>query len=272
MSPRSLNEVERGIRSLLMDRSPTFIEGVSLRGQDAYRRLVRNGVVNNILRSCPIAHGRLKLAGHAEGLTPWVARFLEEEGPTTRLYRDVPMDFARWIGALAERYPDALPHPSLPELIAWEVLEVDVLLAPNAAAQVVKTRPQLDLALVFDPSLRLAAYRYPVHRLGKDAPAGTAPFPDEGGPWVIVAWRDSERFRWKTVSPVFGQLLAMAAQTGAALGELFSQLRGMGQRFDEGFIRGQLVDFGGRGALVGFAEPDDPDSTSCAAATLHENR
>ncbi len=259
MTQADLKDVERGIRTLIMGKEASFMDDVSRRGQEAYRELVRNSLVGNVLRGCPVAHARLQASGEPEGLKPLIHRFLDEQGPSTRLFRDVPMDFARWITLLTEEQSDALPHPSLSELISWETLEIDVLIAPDAEPQLVDKRPRGDLAVVFDPSLRLAAHQFPVHRLRRELADGEAPFPEPGGPWIIVAWRGTERFKWRTVSPAFGQLLALAAQSGAALDDVLGDMRAMGQKVDAPYLRAQLADFVGRGALLGFAPPDAPD-------------
>jgi hypothetical protein len=259
-APKDLKGVEAGVRALIMGKDEAFMDDVSRRGQEAYRELVRTSLVSNVLRGCPVAHARLLAAGHDGGITPLIHRFLDEQGPRTRLYRDVPLDFARWLAQLAQDDASALPHPSLAELIAWETLEIDVLLAPDAEPQQVDRKPSDALAVVFDPSMRLAAHQFPVHRLKRELGDGEAPFPSPGGPWVIVAWRGTERFKWRTVTPAFGQLLAVAAQTGAALGDVLAELRTMGLKVDAPFLRAQLVDFVGRGALLGFAAPDPDDA------------
>jgi hypothetical protein len=248
----SLEKVERDLRSLLLDEEPRFIEGVPLRAQEIYRALVRNSLLSTTLNGFPIAR---KLVGE-EQATAFVARFLERAPPTTRLLRDVPMQFATWLVDEDAQGRLGAPHPAFAECVHFEAAEVDVIHSPaRDKSLVVDDTPQPSSTVVLDPSARLLVYRYDVHKM-----TTTSAFPAKPRttPALVFAWRQHERFVWRELSPATATLMARLAEGHAVDASLQAHVDEGGAPIDPGFIMALLVTLQRRGAIVGFTRPARP--------------
>jgi len=102
------------------------------------------------------------------GVRSWrgtVRRFFAEHRCRSPLFRDIPGEFLRWLEkAAATLHPD---RPWLYEFMHYEWLELDVSIDP--ATRACDIDPQGDLLAghpVLNPTVRLACYHYPVHRIG----------------------------------------------------------------------------------------------------------
>ena len=76
---------------------------------------MRNTLFANVLRTIP--HTR-KLCGD-DVIEPIIARYLEDVPIESRNLRGLSLRFAEWLAQSAGDLE--LPHPSLPELVHWEV-------------------------------------------------------------------------------------------------------------------------------------------------------
>ena len=149
--------LEAQFRHMLLARERVPFEGMSERSQQVYRRQVRKALTRGVKRAIPIA-GRLV---GKEALDDLLARWLADSPPTTRLYWQLPLAFCAWFVT----QPDPL-HPSLPELIHWETIEVDVLLAEDPAPGLsLAESAEEGLRPVLHPSARLCIYQHPVHTM-----------------------------------------------------------------------------------------------------------
>jgi hypothetical protein len=234
----ALRDVEKQWRSLVLGRDEALMPGIDPVRQRVYRRLVRNSLTGNIRRAIPHA---IRIAGEAK-IEELLVRFLDEVGPQTRIYRQVPSEFADW--AMAQELG------ALGELMHWEILEVDVILAPDT--EQIFSRTLTDGAVVITaPSARLAAYMHPVHQVN----ASTTTLPAASSePVLLLAWRAGERYAWQRIDGAVAKTLVAAAE-GKTSAEAFAAIEATtapGDRLDRERTKATLVDLQRRGAIAGF--------------------
>lgn len=238
--PDALASLERDVRSLLFSREPPSVEGLDAEAQALYRRLVRSTLFSVVKNAVPKTAALLG----DEGLERLFARWLEETPPTTRILRKVPEGFAAFCQSLEDP-----PHPALPELVAWEVLEIEVTHAPDYEGPLVPDALDEEAYVLAHPSARLAVYLYPVQGVKKGASAWPRPTKE---PSFLVAHRAAERCHWVRVPRLVAQVLLHTGE-GLRLGEAFAALEEQGgAAVDRGLARSWLVNLQRRGALVGF--------------------
>lgn len=191
------DDVEGALRALLLDPDGPLLPGVEPARQRALRRLVQNNLRGAVKRAIPHA---LRLAG-PDATDALLTRFLHEAPPTTRFIREVPAAFARFVGALADA---ELPHPALRELVHWETVELEVLMAPDTA--------DVDACAsrwVPDPSARLVAYRHDVIAVNES----TCAWPDAGvEPVFALCFRAADRVRTRRISSACARALGAIAE------------------------------------------------------------
>lgn len=240
-----LEETEQSVRALLFSRERGAVEGVPEEIQLLYRRLVRNSLTGTIKNAVPIA---ARLLGDEE-TDALIARYLEEAPPQSRFLRDVPMELRDWVLALDE----APHHPAFPELVNWEVTELEVLYAPDpdSTRRALPERPAPSSTVEFHPSARLFAFMFPVHTLKKGASKWPKP---SAQPTFVLAHRAGEQMKWVSLPVAVAKVLMLAGE-GAVLAAVFETLRAEhGAEFDEAFARSWLVNLHMRGAVLGFPE------------------
>jgi hypothetical protein len=246
-----IDDVARAWRQLLCDETPTFFQGshAPRKRQQVYRDLVRRNLASAIGRACP--HAR-RLAGEAtfDGL---ITRFLAESPPTTRRMREVPWQFSTWLASLPA---GNLPHPCFVELVHFETLEIDVTLSPTARdrASAPDVIPDVDEAavVVVDPSTRLCACLYPVHRVTSSSTSWPLAAP---APLFLCCFQRADAFVVDVVSPAVARVLVGSTENqalGTSLDALAEEAAATGVLFERGRVRADLVDLQRRGALVGF--------------------
>ena len=237
-----LLDAERSLRSLTLAHDEKLIEGVDAKRQRLYRRLVRGNLFGVVRRAIPITR---KLLGE-ETVDAMIARFLDERGPSTRIVRQVAGEFAQWLMEQPE-----LPHAATAELVHWEALEIDVGMAPDYDGPAHSRVPVDDARIETHPSARLAAYRHRVHAMTTQDGA----YPDASTePFILLAWRLSERFWWQTLEGGVAKTLVECSD-GKSIGAAFTAIEASlseGDAFDRARVKAQLVDLCRRGALVGF--------------------
>lgn len=243
-----LTDVEQAWRDLLLGEDGRLFADADPERQRVYRRLVRGNLFGTIRRAIPITR---KILGE-EAADALIARFLDEVGPKTRFVRQIATEWAEWLMTQPE-----LPHPATAELAHWEVLEVDVALAPDWEGPAFPRTPDEDGRIESHPSARLVAYRHPVHLLNLRDTTSTS-YPPVAGPgdepFILLAWRAQERFLWQRLSAGTAKVLVETAQ-GKRLGEAFFAIEASlvpGDSLDRRRVRADLVDLVRRGALVGF--------------------
>jgi hypothetical protein len=239
-----LHDVEESWRALLLGSEERLMPDVEPARQRVYRRLVRSNLMQNCRRAIPISR---KLVGD-DVVDGWIARFLDEQGPRTRLVRHIPSELAEWL--LAQPV-ESLPHAAAAELVHWEVLEVEVALAPDHEGPGYPRVPTPSSRIETHPSARLAAYQHGVHALSSSS---THYPPRSPMPVILLAWRGGERFVWQRLMGGTAKVLVECAQ-GKTIGDAFVAVEQSlvdGDVLERPRVMADLVDLCRRGAIVGF--------------------
>lgn len=235
----AIDDLQQSVRQMLFAKEAAPVEGLSARGQRVYRRQVRRSLVNGVTLGVPIARALLGEEA-VEGL---IEQWLDASVPTTRLYWQLPLEFAGWVAEM----PSPV-HPALPELVHWETAEVDILNAPDASSEALSAAPTDGARAELHPSARLCIYRHPVHRMTVES----TDWPEAlETPAFIIAYRRGERVFWNLLEPQVAQLLAKLAE-GATVGEGLAFLESLYGAVDRGVLVERLGALVERGALVGF--------------------
>lgn len=130
----------------------------------------------------------------------WLQRFFAEYRSASPYVHRLPGEFARW---LAQQPPT--DPPFLAEVADYEWLELQLALAPAEFSEGGGGDPLTGFP-VLAPLCRLAAYRYPVHRIREEQRALPAT------PTQLLLWRDrAERVRTLELNPVTARLLSEMA-------------------------------------------------------------
>jgi hypothetical protein len=176
-----------------------------------YRRHVRRALVRAVRQEIPRTAARL-----GDAFTAWVDRWIDEESPRSRYFRDVAFEMVAWAA------PHWAAEASLPaylgDLARHELAYFEVASAPDAedAGAPPGDALELDQPVRFHASTRLCRYAHAVHRLDAALDARDDAAPE---PTALLAYRDAEhdvRFLELTglAAAILERLLA-----GARLGE-----------------------------------------------------
>ncbi len=172
-----------------------------------YRRHVRRTLVQAVQLEIPRTAARL---GDAFG--PWVDRWIEEEAPRSRYFRDVAFEFVAWA---APRWAEDARVPAyLGDLARHELVQFEVGCALDGEGGA--SEMALDRAVRFSPSTRLCRYDHAVHRLDAALDARDVP---ERTPTALLVYRDAEQeARFLELTPLAAAILERLLQ-GKPLGE-----------------------------------------------------
>ncbi len=232
---------EGELRQWLLAETPESFDGLDERSRNVYRRMVRRGLKRGVAIGIPIAR---RLLG-ADRWDDLFSRWLDESPPTTRLYWQLPLEFARWL-----REQPELPHPALADLVHWETIQIDVKNSPDPELEISCKEPALNRAICLDPSARLGIYHYPVFELTKS----DEEWPERlAQPALLITYRREESVYWRKLSPMTAQLLARGA-SGDELSEGFSFLEELYGEVDKEELFSELEKLVERGILLGFTE------------------
>jgi hypothetical protein len=237
---RPTSSVEAQFATLLFAQEESLPFDADPARQRVYRRLVRGSLSGAIRRAMP--HAR-RIAGESV-IDAHIARFLAEQPIQTRLVRMIASEFA----AFLEQHPADAPR-ALVELVQWEALEIPVSLAADAA--IVPGDPKDDARVEMHPSARLAAYAHPVHLVTRDT--GALPSAREQ-PTILLAWREGERFTWRTLSGGAAKVLVELASDlpiARALDAVDAK-SAPDDRLDRALVKSTLVELNRRGAIARF--------------------
>ncbi|MCB1154129.1 MAG: putative DNA-binding domain-containing protein [Deltaproteobacteria bacterium] len=255
--------LERQTRSMVFDTPAGTVPGLSERGHRVYRRQVRLSVKNGVKLAIPIAR---KLLGK-KTIEAILDRWLNENPPETRLYWELPLQFAVWFAARYDEgaFADLNLPVAAPELMHWECVEVAAINAPDGPSDdpdainavdlsnlEIHDQPADDRKVVLHPSARLGVFRHPVHRISlKDAA-----WPEASDvPFCVLVYRPTgeEYAAWMELDPVTAQALAQAAE-GKTLAEcraFLAELHGAAVPWDA--LLARLDTLRERGAILGYA-------------------
>lgn len=211
-----------------------------------YRRHVRKILARGVRRQIPRTAARL-----GDAYATWIDRFIEDEAPRSRYFRDAAFELVAWA---APRWAE---DPSLPaflgDLARHELLHFDVATAPPREAAD-PGEIALDRGVIFDASVRLSRSAFAVHRLSEDEAARDVP---DRVPTAILAYRDADHdVRYLDLSPLAAAILDRLL-AGEALGAAVVGAAGaLGHPVDAAVTQGTaalLDDLRARGALLGGA-------------------
>lgn len=179
--------------------------GVPARRLRVYETLLFSNLESFLLACFPVTRRIL-------GARLWLAAvraFFRDYRCTSPLFRDIPAAFLDWVrqGGM----PLSAPYPFLADLMHYEWLELKVETTPedvgservNPAGDLMEGRPALN------PTVQLACYDYPVHRIG---PRFRPKMPD-GVRHCYLVYRDSvDRVRFIVLNVLTARLVALLRQ------------------------------------------------------------
>ena len=218
-----------------------------------YRRHVRKTLAMGIRRQIPRTAARIGGAGEGEGgLAPWVDRWVDDEAPRSRYFRDVVFEFVAW--ALPRWAEDASLPTYLGDLARHELVHFEVAPMPASDAPAASEELALDRGVRFDAAVRLSRYEHAVHRLDGDEAARDVATRE---PVALLAYRDREHeVRYLELTPLAAAILERLLR-GEPLGAAVVGGAGaLGHPVDALVTQSTaalLEDLRARGALVGGA-------------------
>jgi hypothetical protein len=143
-----------------------------------------------------------------------IGDFFREHRCTTPEFPRMPREFLRWLAARTQAGPGEPPW--IGALALWEWTELEVLLDDTTPS--VEVDPQGDLLqapIALNPSLRLHAFDYPVHRIAPDS----QPEMPLDEPVYLAAYRDlAEEMAFLELNAMSAALLAMLAESPSRSG------------------------------------------------------
>jgi hypothetical protein len=173
-----------------------------------YRRHVRRTLARAVRQQIPRTAARL-----GDALGTWVDRFVEDEAPRSRYFRDVAFEMVAWAT------PRWAEDPSVPaylgDLARHELAELEVAWGPDADVDAAVTPIELARGVRFAPSVRLRRYDHAVHRL--DASLDARDVPDRT-PTALLVYRDADlEVHFLDLTPLAASILERLI-AGEALG------------------------------------------------------
>jgi len=212
-----------------------------------YRRHVRKTLARGIQRQIPRTAARLE--GAFRG---WVDRWVDEESPRSRYFRDVAFEFTAW--ALPRWADDPSVPGYLGDLARHELVHFEVAPMPAGDAPPPTEELALERGVRFDAAVRLTRYAHAVHRLEADERARDVAAP---GPVALLVYRDAEHeVRYLELTPLAAAVLERLLG-GEALGAAVVGGAGaLGHPLSAAVTQSTaalLEDLRARGALLGGA-------------------
>ncbi|NKI35410.1 DUF2063 domain-containing protein [Wenzhouxiangella sp. XN79A] len=143
-----------------------------------------------------------------------IGAFLAEHRATTPLFPEIGREFVRFLAEQPERHPE---WPWLAELAHWQFLNTTVRNDEHDPAEIeadphgdpVEGRPRLN------PTLALAAYRWPVHAIRADRAA------PEPAATVLAIWRTrDDRLARLQINAVTGRLIEILKEDASGTGRM----------------------------------------------------
>ncbi|TVQ36804.1 MAG: DUF2063 domain-containing protein [Wenzhouxiangella sp.] len=161
--PESLLKLQRRFADHIRDPdSVAPVSGIEERRLVIYRRLFFNNISNLMAKNFPVLR-RLYSDDDWNGL---IRAFLRDHRAETPLFPQIGQEMVRFLSVL--QAGDRLPYPFLAELAHWEYVETCVRFDESEPCWI-DPGPDIDpdhARPVLNPTLRLAIYQWPVHRIG----------------------------------------------------------------------------------------------------------
>ncbi|MBY6205048.1 HvfC family RiPP maturation protein [Halomonas denitrificans] len=189
-------------------------EGIEDRRLAIYRRLFFNNVSSLFEKNFPLVR---KTVG-AQRWKALIRAFLVEHRATTPLFPEIGREFVRFLADHPEHHSD---RPWLAELAHWQFLTTTVRNDERDPADVevvsdgdpVEGRPRLN------PTLQLAAYRWPVHAIRAPSPsADESPYLEESPTALAICRTVDDRLVRLKINPVTGRLLELLKSDASLTG------------------------------------------------------
>jgi hypothetical protein len=217
-----------------------------------YRRHVRRTLERAVRLEIPRTAARL-----GDAFAPWVTRWIDEESPRSRYFRDVAFELVAWAA------PRWAADPTLPtylgDLARHELAWFEVATAADAAPEAPALTPEIELdrAVRFHASTRLRRYDHAVQELSEDLDARDVPARAET---ALLAYRDADDdVRFLALTPlaatIVERLLAGEALGAAVQGACVA----LGAALDASVTAGTaalLDDLVARRAILGGEGPE----------------
>jgi uncharacterized protein len=190
-----------------------------------YRRLVRANIASVIENAFPVAHS---MVGGAE-FGQWLDRFLDQCGPTTPLYRDIPGDFVDWARVAA------LPNA---DLLQYEWMELVAARHPADLEAIAKRLGPAESMV--NPTMQIQSFSRPVHCLSAESPS-LKPF---AVPQTYLVWRTpiEDQVVFEKVGPLLGRLVQAARDGEIQLSDLTSVAVDCVPEPNRAMVRAQLTE------------------------------
>lgn len=185
-------------------------DGIEDRRMAIYRRLFFNNLSSLFGKNFPIAR---KVVSD-EQWRGMIRAFMISHRPTTPLFPDIGREFVRFLAEHPEHYEQ---WPWLAEICHWQFLATSVRNDEAELAEV-SADPQGNLLTehpVVNPTLRLAQYRWPVHRIRAGGPAV------EPAQVVLAIFRKpDDRVGRMQINAVTGRLIELLQENPGSSGQL----------------------------------------------------
>ncbi len=193
-TPASLREQQLAFARHVRDGQYADFAGIEPRRMAIYQRLVRGNLEALLEANFPVIRSTVE----ASQWNALIEGFLRGHRSETPLFTAIGEEFIIWL----ESGDDPANPPWLAELAHWEWLELSAQTAPMAEAGA--TGDLLADIPLIDPSVRIAAYTWPVHSIGP----GFRPSVPPEQPTLLMVRRDaSGTARFCELSPLVFQLV-----------------------------------------------------------------
>lgn len=190
-APESLRDFQIGYGKYLRNPSKRALpKGVPARRSQIYEELLFNNISGFIDNCFPVTKSLFEES-------QWLGlcrAFYDEWRCTTPIFSQIPNEFVRFI---SERPIGENLAPWVPELLHYEWVELEVDLSEADTVS-----PTGEHSLIVNPTAKLLAYQWPVHRISSDFQ------PEENKQTCLVVYRDdNEKVRFSEVNATTLMLL-----------------------------------------------------------------
>ncbi len=226
-------------------------EGLEDRRLAIYRRLFFNNLRNLFARNFPVIR---KLSSDQQ----WdalIREFMIDHRSHTPMFTEIGGEFVEFLAERADRHAD---QPGwLVELAHWEFLETCVRLDDQEVIPTEAPEPDtlLDQVLRINPTLKLAEYQWPVHRIG---PAFQ---PEQPEPVLLAVYRHpDDKVAFMKINAMTARVLDELQNSSGRTGKtLFEKVAtDLGRSAHEILIAGKalLSSLAERSIIIGTSAPD----------------
>ncbi len=201
--PESLLKLQRRFADHIRDPEGVApLPDIEERRLAIYRRLFFNNIANLMAKNFPV----LRRLCSDEDWHDLIRAFLRDHHAETPLFPQIGQEMVHFLSTLQAR--DKLPQPFFAELAHWEHVETCVRFDPADPCWIEPTpetapdhaRP------VLNPTLRVAIYQWPVHRIGpRFLPTG----PEDKQVILLAYRRRDDSVAFKEINPLTAHLIEL---------------------------------------------------------------